>query len=220
MAGLVLAQLIREGAPVILGCLPASFGMRTMGSYYGPETMLLNLACGEMMAHYGVPHCGTSGSGGGWGADLLAADGFWLNHLTASVGTVGLAPFVGGNFDSLVFSPAAVVYADQVIRQARRFASGFTLDPAAVGLGEIDQVGPGGNFLTAEMTLRALSGGGLSQPDFPTPEPGGLAGAWQPHSRRPAPGADSRSVGPCSAARGSPGADGAWRGVDRSWTGG
>ena len=166
-AGLVLAQLIREGAPVILGCLPASFDMRTMGSYYGPETMLINLACGEMMAHYGVPHCGTSGSGGGWGADLLAADGFWLNHLTACVGTVGLAPFVGGNFDSLAFSPAAAVYADQVICQARRFADGFTLDPAAVGLAEIDQVGPGGNFLTAELTLRHFRQADYRSPIFP-----------------------------------------------------
>ena len=154
LAGLVLTQLIREGAPVILGNLPASFDMRMMMGYYGAETMLLNLACGEMMAHYGVPHCGTSGSGGGWGADLLAADGFWLNHLTACLGTVGLAPFVGGNFDSLAFSPAAAVYADQIICQARRFAAGFTLDPAAAGLAEIDQVGPGGNFLTAELTLR------------------------------------------------------------------
>ena len=167
LAGLVLAQLIREGAPVILGCLPASFDMRTMGSYYGPETMLLNLACGEMMAHYGVPHCGTSGSGGGWGADLLAADGFWLNHLTACVGTVGLAPFVGGNFDSLVFSPAAAVYADQIIGQARRFADGFTLDPAAAGLAEIDQAGPGGNFLTAEMTLRHFRQADYRSPIFP-----------------------------------------------------
>jgi trimethylamine--corrinoid protein Co-methyltransferase len=167
LAGLVLAQLIREGAPVILGCLPASFDMRTMGSYYGPETMLINLACGEMMAHYGLPHCGTSGSGSGWGADLLAADGFWLNHLTACVGTVGLAPFVGGNFDSLAFSPAAAVYADEVIRQARRFADGFTLDPAAVALAEIDQVGPGGNFLTAEMTLRHFRQADYRSPIFP-----------------------------------------------------
>ena len=167
MAGLVLAQLIREGAPVILGCLPASFDMRTMGSYYGPETMLLNLACGEMMAHYGLPHCGTSGSGGGWGADLLAADGFWLNHLTSCVGAVGLAPFVGGNFDSLVFSPAAAVYADQIIGQARRFAEGFTLDPAAAGLGEIDQVGPGGNFLTADLTLRHFREADFRSPIFP-----------------------------------------------------
>jgi trimethylamine---corrinoid protein Co-methyltransferase len=167
LAGLVLAQLIRAGTPVILGSLPASFDMRLMTSYYGAETMLLNLACGEMMAHYGVPHCGTSGSGGGWGADLLAADGFWLNHLTTCVGTVGLAPFVGGNFDSLVFSPAAAVYADQIIYQARRFADGFTLDPAAVGLAEINQVEPGGNFLTAGMTLRHFRQADYRSPIFP-----------------------------------------------------
>jgi trimethylamine---corrinoid protein Co-methyltransferase len=167
LAGLVLAQLIREGAPVILGCLPASFDMRTMGSYYGPETLLVNIACGEMMAHYGVPHCGTSGSGSGWGADLLTADGFWLNHLAACVGAVGLAPFVGGNFDSLAFSPAAAVYADQIICQARRFADGFTLDPAAAGLDEIAEVGPGGNFLTAEMTLRHFRQADFRSPIFP-----------------------------------------------------
>ena len=167
LAGLVLAQLIREGTPVILGSLPASFDMRAMMSYYSAETMLLNLACGEMMAHYGVPHCGTSGSGGGWGADLLAADGFWLNHLTACVGAVGLAPFVGGNFDSLAFSPTAAVYADHIIRQARRFADGFALDPAATGLAEIDQVGPGGNFLTTLMTLRLFRQADFRSPIFP-----------------------------------------------------
>jgi trimethylamine--corrinoid protein Co-methyltransferase len=129
--------------------------------------MLLNLACGEMMAHYGLPHCGTSGSGGGWGADLLAADGFWLNHLVACAGAVGLAPFVGGNFDSLAFSPATVVYADHVIRQARRFAGGFALDAAAAGLGEIVEVGPGGNFLTAELTLRHFREAEDRSPVFP-----------------------------------------------------
>jgi trimethylamine--corrinoid protein Co-methyltransferase len=167
LAGLVLAQSIRAGTPVILGSLPASFDMRTMMSYSGPETMLLNLACAEMMVHYGVPHCGSSGSGGGWGADLLAADGFWLNHLAACVGTVGLAPFVGGNFDSLAFSPAAAVYADHVIRQARRFAGGFALDAAATGLDEIVEIGPGGNFLTADLTLRHFRALEYRSPVFP-----------------------------------------------------
>ncbi len=167
LAGLVLAQLIREGTPVILGSLPASFDMRGMLSYYGPETMLLNLACAEMMAHYGLPHCGTSGSGAGWGADLLAADGFWMNHLTSCTGKVGLAPFVGGNFDSLAFSPAAAVYADHVIRQARRFAGGFALDATAAGLAEIDEVGPGGNYLMSGLTLRHFREADYRSPIFP-----------------------------------------------------
>jgi trimethylamine--corrinoid protein Co-methyltransferase len=167
LAGLVLAQLQREGTPVILGSLPAGFDMASAVSYYGPDTMLLNLACGEMMAHYRLPHCGTSGSGAGWGADLPAADLFWMNHLTSCLGPVGLAPFVGGNFDSLAFSPAAAVYADHVIRQTRRFASGFALDDEALGLTEIAEAGPGGNYLTADLTLRHFRKTAFNSPVFP-----------------------------------------------------
>ncbi|NTV80339.1 MAG: hypothetical protein HGA24_02830 [Candidatus Aminicenantes bacterium] len=167
LAGLALAQLMREGTPVILGILPAGFDMATAASFYGPETMLLNLACGEMMAHYRLPHCGTSGSGAGWGADLLAADLFWMNHLTSCLGSVGLAPFVGGNFDSLAFSPAAAVYADHVIYQARRFAAGFVLDGDSLGLREIAEVGPGGNFLTTDLTLRHFREAAFRSPVFP-----------------------------------------------------
>lgn len=167
LAGLVLAQLMREGAPIILGSLPAGFDMATAASYYGPETMLLNLACAEMMDHYRLPHCGTSGSGAGWGADLPAADLFWMNHLTSSLGRAGLAPFVGGNFDSLAFSPTAAVYADHVIRQVRRFAAGFVLDDEALGLPEIAEVGPGGDFLAADLTLRRFREAAFNSPIFP-----------------------------------------------------
>ncbi len=158
---------MREGAPVILGSLPAGFDMATAASYYGPETMLLNLACAEMMAHYRLPHCGTSGSGAGWGADLPAADLFWMNHLTSCLGRAGLAPFVGGNFDSLAFSPTAAVYADHIIRQARRFAAGFALDEEALGLPEIAEVGPGGDFLAADLTLRHFREVAFNSPIFP-----------------------------------------------------
>ena len=82
-----------------LGSLPASFNMRTMESYCSPQSMLVNLACAEMMAHYGVPHCGTSGGWIGWGPDLLAGSMLWANHLTGVLGKVGLVPFVGNNFD-------------------------------------------------------------------------------------------------------------------------
>jgi trimethylamine--corrinoid protein Co-methyltransferase len=120
-----------------------------------------------MMAHYRLPHCGTSGSGAGWGADLPAADQFWMNHLTSCLGVAGLAPFVGGNFDSLAFSPAAAVYADDVIRQARRFARGFALDDEALGLAEIAEVGPGGSFLAADLTLRHFREAAFASPIFP-----------------------------------------------------
>lgn len=154
LAGLVFAQLVKAGTPIILGSLPAGFNMQNMLSLYTPHTMLLNLSCAEMMAYYSLPHSGTSGSGPGWGPDLLTAGGFWMNHFSSLLGKVGLAPFVGGNFDSMAFSPAAVIYADEVIRLSRMFADGFELDDASVAHEEIRAIGPGGNFLMAALTCR------------------------------------------------------------------
>jgi len=154
LAGLVLVQLARPGAPVILGSLPAFFDMKSMQEFYDPYTILLNLACAEMMAHYRIPHAGTSGSGDGWGVDLLGGGLHWMNHLTGLLGRVGLAPFVGGNLNSKVFSPAMTVYADEVIGMARHFARGFQLDDEALGMDEILAAGPGGSFLASPLTLK------------------------------------------------------------------
>lgn len=154
LAGLVFAQLVKEGTPVVLGSLPATFSMKGGTNLYTPDSMTLNLACAELMGYYGLPHFGTSGSGAGWGADLPASDLLWLNHLTSCIGKVGMATFVGGNFDSLVFSPAIAVYSDEIIRQARQFAGGFDLTDETVGIEEMQSVGPGGSFLMAESTVR------------------------------------------------------------------
>ena len=153
LAGLVLAQSIREGAPIILGSLPAFFDMRTMANFYDTTSYLLNLACADMMAWYQLPHCGTSGSGIGWGPDLVAGGHQWANHLLSCRGSVGLAPFVGDVLGSKAFSPALMVYAGEVIDQVRRFAQGFSLNEIDVGLQEAAAVGPGGSFLTSENTL-------------------------------------------------------------------
>jgi trimethylamine--corrinoid protein Co-methyltransferase len=154
LAGLVLSQLIQEGTPVILGSLPAYFDMRGMGSFYDVKSYLIDLACAEMMAYYQLPHCGTSGSGMGWGPDLIASGHQWLNHLLSCMGQVGLAPFVGDNLDSKAFSPTVIVLADEIIAQARTFAAGFPMSDASVPIQEIAQAGPGGSFLLSEQTLK------------------------------------------------------------------
>ena len=156
LAGLVFSQLVREGSQVILGCLPAAFNMANMGSYYTPASYLMNLACAEMMEFYEIPHCGTSGSNNGRGADLIASGNMWLNHLSSCLGKIGCAPFVGGNFDSMVFSPTTVVLSDQIISEARKFSRGFTLTEQSICFDDIDHVGHGGNYFTSKHTLESL----------------------------------------------------------------
>jgi trimethylamine--corrinoid protein Co-methyltransferase len=156
LAGLVFSQLVREGSEIILGSLPAAFNMSTMGSYYTPASYLLNLACAEMMNYYEIPHCGSSGSTNGRGADLLTSENLWLNHLSACIGKVGCAPFVGGNFDSMAFSPSTAVLSDRIIGEARKFANGFSLNDKTVNLQEIQNVGHGGDYFTSEQTMASL----------------------------------------------------------------
>ena len=154
LAGLTLGQLIKEGTPMILGNHPACFDMKGNESYYDPKSYLIDLACAEMMAHYGLPHSGTSGSGMGWGADLIAGGHQWFNHLISCIGKKGLAPFVGDILGSQAFSPNLIVYANEVIQQAREFTEGFGIDDTNIGLEDIIQAGPGGNFLTSKLTLK------------------------------------------------------------------
>jgi trimethylamine--corrinoid protein Co-methyltransferase len=154
LAGLVLAQLAREGAPVVLGSLPMFFEMKHVVDFYDPQSFLVNVACAEMMAHYRIPHAGTSGSGEGWGPDLLATGTQWMNQVTSVLGRVGLCPFVGSSLNSKAFSPLLTVYGDEVIGQARAFAAGFEVDESAIGVDEaIAAMRSDGHFLMTPTTL-------------------------------------------------------------------
>lgn len=159
LAGLTISQVLKPGAPLLLGMLPVYFDMQAMVNFYDPRSILLNLACAEMMAHYNLPHCGTSGSGTGWGMDLVAADTYWMNTLTFALMRGGLAPFVGDSLGSKTISPTTIVHVHELIEQALTFAGGFQLDEAQAALDEIAKVGPGGSFLSAPSTLKNYKDG-------------------------------------------------------------
>jgi trimethylamine--corrinoid protein Co-methyltransferase len=154
LSGIVLSQLAKEGAPIICGSLPTYFDMKTMVDFQDMQTYVINLGCAEMMAWYGVPHAGTSGSGEGWGPDLLAAGCLWTNHLTSVIGKCGLVPFVGSSLNSKSYCPTQTVYANDIIQQVRLFAEGFTIDERSIGADEIVyEMAENGHFLTSETTL-------------------------------------------------------------------
>ena len=156
LAGLVFSQLIKEGSKVILGSLPASFNMKTMGSEYTTNSYMINLACAEMMTFYKLPHCGTSGSSVGRGSDLLATGELWVNHLTSCMGKVGCAPFVGSNFSSMAFSPGNAVLSNYIIGETKKFGAGFSMNEKTINLEEIAQIGHGGNYFLSAETIASL----------------------------------------------------------------
>ena len=167
LAGLVLSQLARAGAPIILSSLPAYFDMKTMVDFYDPRTYLINLSCAEMMAHYHLPHAGTSGSGMGWGADLPETGALWMDLVTGCLGKVVLSPFVCGALGSKAFSPSTAVYANEIIGQALDFSRGYSLDDELVNLEEITSGVTEGHFLTQGVTLKLYREGYYMSDIFP-----------------------------------------------------
>lgn len=71
LAGLTISQVMKPGTPIAVGMLPSYFDMQTMLNFYDPQSVLLNIACAEMMAFYKLPHCGASCSGMGDGFGCL-----------------------------------------------------------------------------------------------------------------------------------------------------
>ncbi len=159
LAGLVISQTIKKGAPILLGMLPVYFDMRTMLNFYDPQSILVSVACSEMMKHYGIPHCSTSGSGTGWGMDLIAADTYWMNTLALLLSNGHLAPFIGDSLGSKSISPTTFVHVHEIIDQSLRIHSGFQLDAANAAVDEIAKVGPGKSFLNQPSTLKNYKSG-------------------------------------------------------------
>jgi len=183
LAGLVIGQLYKEGAPMLLGMLPVYLDMKTLQNFYDPQSILVSLACAEMMAHYGIPHCGTSGSGTGWGMDLLAAETFWMNTLMMTLTKGGIAPFIGDTLGSKAVSPLTFIYCHEIIDQALRFSSGLQLDSPSVGLSEIRDVGPGKGYVSAPSTLKNYKTGYYVSRIFPRWSMEKWLEAGQPHAQ-------------------------------------
>ncbi len=167
LAGLVISQTIKKGAPILLGMLPVYFDMRTVTNFYDPQSILISVACSEMMKYYGIPHCSTSGSGTGWGMDLISADTYWMNTLALLLSHGHLAPFIGDSLTSKSIAPTTVVHVHEIIDQALRLHDGFQLDDANSVVDEIAKVGPGGNFLSQPSTKRNYKNGYYVSPLYP-----------------------------------------------------
>ena len=184
LAGLTISQVIQPSTPVVIGMYPAYLDMKTMLNFYDPQSVLLNIAHAEMLAYYKIPHCGTSCAGMGWGMDLIAADGYWMDILTIALSCGGLIPFVGDGFGAKSISPCTVVHVNEIIEQVLRFSRGFQLDEAQAALKEIAKVGPGGSFLSAPSTLKNYRTGYYNSSIYPRWNMEKWQDAGRPESRQ------------------------------------
>ena len=155
LSGLVIHQLKHAGAPFVYGCGVHHMDMRTTISVYGaPEFDLARVAVAEMARYYHLPHWGYAGPTDSCVLDEQAAADATSSILVALLSGQHLAHDIGYLEAGLTTSPEMLVFAAELIARMRHFMGGVAFDSQAFALDLIHEIGPGGDFLTTEHTLK------------------------------------------------------------------
>jgi trimethylamine--corrinoid protein Co-methyltransferase len=156
LSGLVIAQLRRPGAPFVWGCGSGPLDMGTMVSTYSSPEFMLNCMGMAELAHYyyDVPVWGFSGCSDSKTADMQAGIESALWILWTALSGSNLVHDVGYIESGLTCSYEMIVICDEIISLVRRLMRGIELDPEALAVDVIHQVGPGGDYLAAPHTAR------------------------------------------------------------------
>lgn len=155
LSGLVIAQLKHKGSPVICGGGSAPLDMQTtVHLYCGPEAYLSYLARKEMASYYMLPDFTAGACTDSKILDQQAAIEASFSLFQAGLTGSSLVHDVGYIESGLTASWELIVMADEIIDGIKYFLKGFEVNKETLAVDVIDKVGPGGNFLAEEHTLK------------------------------------------------------------------
>jgi trimethylamine--corrinoid protein Co-methyltransferase len=155
LSGVVLHQIRKQGAPIISGLAVVPMDMRTLIFSYGaPEYRLTDAAYADLYHYYGLPMWGTAGCSDSHCLDQQAAAEAAITILMSALSGANLIHDVGYLGQGLIGNPAAIVMCDELIGYVRRMLRGFEISGETIPIDLIHRVGPGGNYLTEEHTLK------------------------------------------------------------------
>ena len=157
LSGLVVSQLVREGAPFVMGGVVSVMDMsHGILAYGAPELGLLSAAYAELARHLGVPMFSTAGCTDAKTVDQQAAIEGAISLLMAGLSGANLVHDVGFIESAMTGSHEMLVMCDEIIGMVRHIVRGFQVDEAHLALDVIDEVGPMGQFLSEKHTVQTF----------------------------------------------------------------
>jgi len=155
LAGIVLAQLIHPGVPVIYGSTSTNIDMRTGGLTIGsPELSLFISAHTQMARFYKLPSRGGGSLTDSSTTDSQAGSESMFSLLTTvNSGTDFVLHSAGILSSYLAFSFEKFVLDDDMIGMVRHYLRGIEVTPETLGYEVIARVGHNGHFIGEDHTL-------------------------------------------------------------------
>ena len=156
LSGLVLAQLVNPGASFIYGAFTTIMDMKTtIFSYGAVEISLMTGALAQMAKHYGLPFYGTAGATDSKFCDAQAGAEAALQCFSSAAVGSGLVHDCSSWMDhgSLV-SPEYMVLVNDIVDSVKQYMKGIQVNEETLAVDLIDKVGPGGNYIQEQHTLK------------------------------------------------------------------
>jgi trimethylamine--corrinoid protein Co-methyltransferase len=155
LAGLVLSQLIRPGAPFVMGGVFTALDLRSMIFSYGaPELLLMDAALSDLGKSLGLPVFSTAGCSDAKEFDQQAGMEAGVSILMAALSGASLVHDVGYLESGLLGSLDMLVFSNETISMVKRLMRGINVSPETLATDVIAEVGPGGHFLDHAHTLQ------------------------------------------------------------------
>ena len=150
LAGIVLTQLIREGAPVVFSGSSTAAAMRYGTLSIGAPEMAVNTAATAQMARfYGIPSRGGGAITDAKLPDAQAGLESMMSQLMATLSGVHFVLHSAGILEGyMAASYEKFIIDDEICGMCKRIKRGERADPEKMALDVITQVGPGGEYLT------------------------------------------------------------------------
>jgi trimethylamine--corrinoid protein Co-methyltransferase len=153
LAGLVIAQLRREGAPIILtGGVNDMLDLRTgIDCYADPNNRVMLV---ELAHRYGLPIFGLTGCSDSKLPDEQAAAEAAFSILLETLAGAQMAHDVGYLDSGLTNSIEQIVICDELIAYTKQFMKELEVNDETLALDLIDELGPDGNFMATTHTVQ------------------------------------------------------------------
>jgi trimethylamine--corrinoid protein Co-methyltransferase len=152
---LTLAQLRKTGVSCFLSANVSGFDMSTTRMSIASPEMSLGLAAqAEVAQSFGLPTWGLAGSTDSKVLDAQAGIESAFSILAQGLGGLNLIHDVGYMDGGMICSAEMLVLGNEVVGMAKRFIRGIEVKSETLAREVIQKVGPGGNYLQQEHTVR------------------------------------------------------------------
>jgi trimethylamine--corrinoid protein Co-methyltransferase len=154
LAGIVLSQLVRKGAPLIYGGFTSNVDMRSGSPAFGtPEYVRAAIIGGQLARRYGLPYRSSNVNA----ANAPDAQATWESMMSvwgAILGGVNLMLHgVGWLEGGLTASYEKYVIDAEILQGMAEALKPVAVDAGSIALEAMREVGPGGHFFGAAHTL-------------------------------------------------------------------